>query len=139
MSDEYEVGFGKPPKHSQFKKGQSGNPKGRKKGTRNFKTDLKKTLDAKVTITVDGCSKQVSSQFAALQRLREKALKGDARSLDRYLDLAAANSAEQEAQSEERSLSSDEIEILADFERRVRNKAAPSRTSDEDQESDHAE
>ena len=39
MSDDYEVGYGKPPKDKQFKKGQSGNPKGRTKGTKNFISD----------------------------------------------------------------------------------------------------
>ncbi len=36
MADEYEVGYKRPPKHTQFKLGQSGNMKGRPKGTRNF-------------------------------------------------------------------------------------------------------
>ena len=34
------LGCGKPPKHSQFEKGQSGNATGRLKGTKNLKTDL---------------------------------------------------------------------------------------------------
>jgi hypothetical protein len=34
VSGEYEVGYGKPPKHSRFKKGKSGNPQGRSKGTK---------------------------------------------------------------------------------------------------------
>ena len=32
---QYEVGYGKPPKSTQFKPGRSGNPKGRTKGSRN--------------------------------------------------------------------------------------------------------
>ena len=35
------VGYGKPPLHSRFTRGQSGNPKGRPKGVRNFKTDVR--------------------------------------------------------------------------------------------------
>src|SRR4051794_35897587 len=45
---DYEVGRGKPPKHSQFRKGQSGNPCGRPRGAKNFDTLLIKALDEKV-------------------------------------------------------------------------------------------
>ena len=37
MSDDYEIGYKKPPKNGQFKKGQSGNPKGRPTGSKNKK------------------------------------------------------------------------------------------------------
>jgi len=110
--DDYDVGYGKPPKHTRFKKGQSGNPKGRPKGSRNFATDLDEVLSATMTVNENGSPKKVSSQLAALMRLREKALKGDPRALDRLLGLAADRSAEKEAQSTERSLSADETEIL---------------------------
>lgn len=39
MSDDYEVGYGKPPKHTQYKPGQSGNPDGRPKGSKNKRTE----------------------------------------------------------------------------------------------------
>jgi hypothetical protein len=78
VSDEFEVGYGKPPKSTQFKPGHSGNAKGRPKGVRNFKTDVKKTLTTPIKVTTDGKSKKVSTQLAVLLRLREQALKGDA-------------------------------------------------------------
>lgn len=88
MSDDYEVGYGKPPKHSQFRKGQSGNPKGRPKGSRNFSTDLKATLAERVRVTKGGKAMTVSTQLATLLRLREKALAGDERALGRLIELA---------------------------------------------------
>ena len=45
MGSDHDAGYGKPPRHSRFKKGQSGNPKGRPRGGRNFSTDVKATLE----------------------------------------------------------------------------------------------
>ena len=37
---DYKVGYKKPPLHSRFKKGQSGNPRGRPRGAKNFSSVL---------------------------------------------------------------------------------------------------
>ena len=118
MSEKYEVGYGKPPKHSQFKKGQSGNPRGRRKGSRNLKTDVKDTLTQRVRLTKDGKPKTVSTQQAALLRLREKALAGDGRSLDRLIELARLYNDDElaEAGSE---LSGTDADILEGFKARL--------------------
>ncbi|SRR6266851_2640250 len=87
MSD-YHVGYGKPPKHSRFKRGRSGNPRGRRRGGRNFKTDIKAALEAPVKVTRNGKPHKLSTQKAMLLRLREKALGGDVRALDRLILLA---------------------------------------------------
>jgi hypothetical protein len=109
------VGFGKPPVSGQFKKGKSGNPKGRPKGTRNFYTDLEEVLAGKVTVTENGKPKRVSSQFAALMRLREKALGGNPRAMDRYLTLAQQSTVDKEASGSERALSATEEDILQGY------------------------
>ncbi|MFZ8977250.1 MAG: DUF5681 domain-containing protein [Pseudohongiellaceae bacterium] len=80
--DDYEVGYGKPPKATQFKKGQSGNPKGRPKGVQNLATDLQDELSAKVEITEDGQTKKVTKQKAMVKQLMQKAIKGDPKSID---------------------------------------------------------
>lgn len=86
------VGYGSPPLHSRFKPGQSGNPRGRPKGSLNFATDLKNTLLAPVALNDGGKPRRVTTQKAALLRLREKALKGDVRALDKLLSYAMAMS-----------------------------------------------
>ena len=60
MSEQYEVGYGKPPKHSQFKTGQSGNPKGRKKGVKNINTILDGILNEKVVLSENGSTYKIS-------------------------------------------------------------------------------
>ncbi|MGY3346649.1 MULTISPECIES: DUF5681 domain-containing protein [unclassified Bradyrhizobium] len=79
------VGYGKPPEHSQFKPGQSGNPKGRPKGTRNFKTDVREMLQSPVNITKDGRIKSITTQRASLERLRSDALNGNQRANENLL------------------------------------------------------
>ncbi len=110
--ENYEVGYGKPPVEGRFRKGKSGNPKGRPKNTRNFKTDLEEVLDAKVTVTESGKPKKVSSQKAALLRLREQALAGNPRALDKLLDLAREAGEAREAAQGERTLKAYEADIL---------------------------
>src|SRR5271155_6015919 len=83
-----EVGYKRPPRHSRFRPGQSGNPSGRQKAMRNFATDRRATLEASVALNDKGKARRVSTQEAALLRLKEKALKGDSRALDRLIDLA---------------------------------------------------
>ncbi|TMV06567.1 hypothetical protein FGK63_15625 [Ruegeria sediminis] len=112
----YEVGYGKPPRQTRFQKGRSGNPNGRKKGSRNFNADLDEVLEARVPIKENGQYKTVSSQQAALMRLREKALQGDQKALDRLVILAQQRSEEKEAQSAERILTEAEDVILQRFE-----------------------
>ena len=53
-SERYEVGYRKPPKATQFKQGQSGNPHGRPKGTKNLKTDLIEELGEHITLSEGG-------------------------------------------------------------------------------------
>jgi hypothetical protein len=74
--------------HSRFKPGQCGNPKGRGKGVRNFATDVKAALKAPVRITRDGKRRTISTQQAMILRLREMALAGNGRAIDRLVQLA---------------------------------------------------
>lgn len=119
MSKDYEVGHGRPPKHAQFKPGRSGNPRGRPKGSRNFSTDLKATLNERVYVTKGGRRKAVSTQAATLMRLREKALSGDPRALDRYIDLARIYN-DAEISDAAAGLGKTDAEILEGFEERLR-------------------
>jgi Family of unknown function (DUF5681) len=86
--DGFAVGYKKPPRHSRFQSGRSGNPRGKQKGVRNFGTDVKRTLEVPVRLNDQGSARRVSTQEAALLRLREMALNGDPRSIVQILELA---------------------------------------------------
>ena len=80
---EYEVGYGKPPKETQFKKGQpSANPKGRPKGSKSWKTLLDEELNREITISVNGKPEKVTMKQAIVRREVQKALvDGDLKNL----------------------------------------------------------
>jgi len=71
------VGYCKPPAHSQFKPGQSGNRKGRPKGSQNLGTVLARILREKVIINENGKRKSVSKLEAAVTQVTNKAASGD--------------------------------------------------------------
>lgn len=77
-SDE-SVGYGNPPSRTRFPKGQSGNPRGRPKGTPNMATVLMKALREKVIINENGTRKVITKLEAAVKQLSNKAASGDLR------------------------------------------------------------
>jgi hypothetical protein len=121
--DGFTVGYKKPPQHSRFQSGRSGNPRGREKGVRNLGSDVKRTLEVPVRLNEQGRARRVSTQHAVLLRLREKALKGDARSLDRFLELAKIfnNSAAVESVGDE-ALAAEDQAILDAYAEEVRSR-----------------
>lgn len=80
-SARYEIGYKKPPKSTQFQPGQSGNPNGRKKGTKGMKTLARETLTAKVSVrTADGTKKMARIE-ALMHKFIELAMKGNPRAM----------------------------------------------------------
>ena len=75
----HDVGFAKPPKSTQFKKGQSGNSKGRRKGIRNFGTVLSDELNQKIEVIEGGRKRKKTKGEIALAQVVNKAAQGDLR------------------------------------------------------------
>jgi len=92
------VGYGNPPQNTRFKKGQSGNPKGRPKGTLNLATVLARTLREKVVINEHGQRKVVTKLEAAIKQLVNKAAAGDLAAL-RQLSALVQSAEEHTAQT----------------------------------------
>jgi hypothetical protein len=107
--DDEAVGYKRPPVHSRFRKGQSGNPLGRPKKVPDFLQDAVSILSAPVTGHANGKPVTLPAPQAMFRGLCRKALKGDNAALRRVIDLMlklepeAQQKAEQKAQiSEER-------------------------------------
>ena len=116
----YEIGYGKPPKHTRFKPGQSGHPSGRPRGQRNFRTAVREALKEKITIREGDRTRTVSKMDGIIQVTFNKALKGDPRGLVAFLQLvrwAGLMDEEPELSSAESIGAEDEAILTAFLER----------------------
>jgi hypothetical protein len=87
--DSYQVGFGKPPRHTQFQKGRSGNPKGRPKGRKkNLYVLMEEVFEEKILVKSPKGTQSIPKIKAALIQLANKAASGDPRALREMLRLS---------------------------------------------------
>lgn len=92
MSDEspgYEVGYGRPPRHSRWRKGQSGNPRGRPK-RKTLAQAVSAALYEKVTVTENGRRRSISKLEALSKQLVNKSASGDMRATKLLTDFVMA-------------------------------------------------
>ena len=82
---DYEVGHGRPPKETRWKKGQSGNPKGRPKADRKGLLDISDILTRPVEVIEKGRVKRIPPYEAMMKKTAEKALKGDVRAMIKFI------------------------------------------------------
>lgn len=85
MTDD--TGYKRPPAASRWKKGQSGNPSGRKRGSLNLRTDLIAELEEVIQINEGGSSRRITKQRALLKSLAARGIQGDARAANLILSL----------------------------------------------------
>jgi hypothetical protein len=86
-SNSYEVGYGRPPLHTQFQKGRSGNPKGRPKQNKNIYGLIKKTFEERVKVKSSGRTHSMTKLEAAFVQLVNKAVSGDIKALREVIRL----------------------------------------------------
>ncbi len=84
---DYQVGYGKPPDATRFKRGQSGNPKGRPRKPKVEELDVAGILAASVEMSLEGKVKIVSAFEASTWRLAERAMNGKVRDIKKFIDL----------------------------------------------------
>lgn len=77
---------GNPPKHSQFRKGTSGNPKGRPRGSKNLSTYIMEAARDQVSATIGGKARNISKVQATAMQLATKAASGNQAAMNKFLD-----------------------------------------------------
>lgn len=110
-SDNHTIGYGKPPLEHRFRKGQSGNPAGRPRGSVNEATTWKKLLLRKVAITDGGHTRKISVFELLCRRLLEHSLKGNVKTSTFIFNRSAAMMSGQSAPD----IGEDDREVLNAF------------------------
>jgi hypothetical protein len=87
MAEDDKVGYGRPPKHSQFPKGHSGNPSGRPKTAPSLRSDLADELQQLHEIFENGTPKTVTKQRAIIKSLTAAAIDNDMRAVTALLSM----------------------------------------------------
>jgi hypothetical protein len=123
MADDYEVGYGNPPKATRFKPGQSGNPQGRPKGARGLKTDLLEELQEQIVVREGPTQRRLSKQRAMVKSLTARAIKGDTRASSLMLNMILRLLEDDGAGQESAPLTAEERAVLDAFEERVLRRA----------------
>ena len=125
---DYQVGYKKPPRAHRFQPGQSGNPKGRPKGTKNLKTDLIEELSERILVREGEREIQVSKQRALVKSQVNRGIKGDNRAADKIFQLyLRLEGIEDEAAEAGLPLSEEEQEVLRALEARILRRARKGR------------
>ncbi len=84
-NEDYEVGYGKPPKKTQFKQGRSGNPRGRPKGSVNLATRFMKIANTLVPRTKNGRSRNVPLLDLSYEQLATQAASGNLHAIQQFI------------------------------------------------------
>lgn len=110
------IGFGNPPDATKYKKGQSGNPNGRPRGSKNTYTLLDEIVNEKVTIQKNGRTFKITKKQAALFQLSNQAATGHLKAIQTLIPLMS----EADRQKEERTkitgvIRQDDAKIIEQF------------------------
>ncbi|MGH6678539.1 MAG: DUF5681 domain-containing protein [Bradyrhizobium sp.] len=109
-----------PPKHTQFRKGVSGNPKGRPKGSKNLRTLIMEAAQHPVTATIGGQQRTISSIQATTMQLAAKAAGGNHAAMVQFLDRIDEIETRAAAKPTQFPLSAPDLEVLrAVYERMI--------------------
>src|SRR5271166_698640 len=115
VRSDYTVGYGRPPKGTQFPPGKSGNPNGRRKGSRNVGAVLNDVFRQMIEVTENGKTRRVAALEAMACRLRNDALRGDAKAIKLSIELLRRHSETNESTVQLDELLAEDRQILAQY------------------------
>lgn len=133
---DYEIGYGKPPLGTRFQPGRSGNPNGRRKGTKSVSSQLSTILQRMVPVTENGREKKMPLQEVMLNSIANKAAKGDLKSVQFLLDIQDRYRDSDAQTIEQSDLMPDDLQIIADFVSRLSDQGAPNASTGADEPED---
>ena len=106
------VGYRRPPRHSRFQTGQSGNPRGRPRGVKSLPDIVRKIVGQKVTVTENGRARRVPRLEAILLRAAGEASRGDPPALRLLLQLTERYGESAQTGAEREMTGAEDLAIL---------------------------
>lgn len=123
--EKYDIGYGKPPQTTRYKPGQSGNPKGRPKGSKNLKTVVQQELSSPIVINEGGKQRRISRRQALIKMLLNKGLQGDLKASTTMIQLDHMVGQDSPPVIPNEALCDEDQAILEDYGRRLASTAPP--------------
>ena len=117
---DYEVGYRKPPRHTRFNKGQSGNPKGRPGGAKNLSTLLSEALNEPVIVAENGARRTISKSQSIIKQLVNQSAKGDWRATKLLLDTLDQGDGRGEPETSESPFAAADEKVIEQLKARLR-------------------
>jgi hypothetical protein len=128
--DSYEIGYGKPPRQTRFAKGQSGNPKGRPKGSLNLATILARVGRERVAVKGKKGVRMITKLEAAITQLSNQAASGQLRAIREFLQWTRTMEDAEQFSSAFRLPHEREEAVMASMVKRIR-ESEPLKSEDE--------